>query len=178
MLYKFNISSEEEKGSFSHTGYWYFAPFVLEGDIMQEYIMLMVSTQNRFLETQISVAIVGFEVIKAEVKHLDYVDSGDPSMDELETPTILLNRWILKAKTEGSIKLITSIKRDPRGTQFLCTPKDKKEEMIIFIDKLGNTLHNTFNYEEICKATDGDSITRKFKQVPSKHTRDTVAALN
>eukprot|EP00957_Ditylum_brightwellii_P203882 15336649-Ditylum_brightwellii.AAC.1 len=145
---------------------------------MQEYITPMVSTQNRFLETQISVAVVGFKNIKAEVADLEYVDSEDLLMDGLEPPTMPLNRWILKANAEDGKKLITFIKRGPCSARFFYTPKDKKEEIIIFIDKLGNTLCNTFEYEDICKATNSNSTTRKFKEVPAKHMQEAVAASN
>eukprot|EP00957_Ditylum_brightwellii_P088184 6716839-Ditylum_brightwellii.AAC.1 len=50
--------------------------------------------------------------------------------------------------------------------------------MIKCINKLESTSRNTSDYEDIFKATEGNIITRKFKQILAQNTEAVVVAFN
>eukprot|EP00957_Ditylum_brightwellii_P149611 11392750-Ditylum_brightwellii.AAC.1 len=125
-------------------------------------ILGMMENQNHFLEKQTSVAVQGFSDIKTLVEDPDVsqADKTDTSMEGLEPVKVMLIVWILwKRATDGS-KLITSIKKGPRGVHYLCTSEEKKDEMMVYIDALEYTIRLQFGYEEYIDTTERASITR------------------
>eukprot|EP00957_Ditylum_brightwellii_P080485 6122226-Ditylum_brightwellii.AAC.1 len=97
-------------------------------------------TQNYFLENQLSIAVNGFKDIKTLVEDPDVLpaDKVDMSMEGVDPPMVPLNTWILRKRALDGSNLITSIEKGPRGLQYFCTSKEKKEEIIEYIDSLEN----------------------------------------
>eukprot|EP00957_Ditylum_brightwellii_P007944 601662-Ditylum_brightwellii.AAC.1 len=69
-----NAMTDEEKLHYPYTEHWYFVPFNANGT---------------------SIAVIGFADIEMEVLDPDYIESDDPSMQDLESPTVKLIRWLL-----------------------------------------------------------------------------------
>eukprot|EP00957_Ditylum_brightwellii_P167441 12746721-Ditylum_brightwellii.AAC.1 len=165
-LLLFNNMTQEKKDQYPYTGHWYFVPFNQMGQIRQEMILGMMENQNHFLEKQTSVAVQGFCDIVTIVKDPDVslADKTDTSMDGLDPVKVMLIVWILRKRVTDGSKLITSIKKGPHGVHYFCTNEEKKDEMMVYIDALEHTIHLQFRYEVYSDATEGESVTRKFKR--------------
>eukprot|EP00957_Ditylum_brightwellii_P081671 6212720-Ditylum_brightwellii.AAC.1 len=71
-------------------------------------------------------------------------DGEDTSMEGMDPPTIPLLIWILRKCALERSNLIISIKRGLRGVHYFCTPAEKKQMMIEYIDMLGNAIRSQF----------------------------------
>eukprot|EP00957_Ditylum_brightwellii_P008268 625122-Ditylum_brightwellii.AAC.1 len=82
--------TDEEKLHYPYTWHCYFVPFNANGAITTEMIFSVMEVQNHFLEVQTSVTVIGFAGIETTVPDPDYIKSDDPSLQDIESPTVRL----------------------------------------------------------------------------------------
>eukprot|EP00957_Ditylum_brightwellii_P006935 525244-Ditylum_brightwellii.AAC.1 len=92
-------------------------------------------------------------------------------MEGLDPPTVSIHIWMLRKRALDGSKLMTSIKRGPRGVHYFCTIDDKVAELKEYIDRLDNIIQTKFRYEAHFKITDGNPNTRKFCRKEVRNAR-------
>eukprot|EP00957_Ditylum_brightwellii_P041986 3179099-Ditylum_brightwellii.AAC.1 len=67
-------------------------------------------------------------------------DEAETSMEGLGPVEAMLITWILHKHAATGSRLVTLIKKGPRGVHYFCTNKAKKDKMTAYIDALENNI--------------------------------------